>query len=144
METDPVTGLYSEEELTKRAYFLLEKKGLMRDKKATIVQPAVQPVNRTTVYLNFPLFCSEVNRSKEHVFAYLQREIGVSCTMNHLHQVVFKKRVKVDRLRRNLLNYAQKYVFCSSCRSKDTTVQKRIRIEFLDCNNCHTSTAIDS
>jgi translation initiation factor 2 subunit 2 len=143
MEVSAETGYYSEEALIDRAYASLEikTKGHVEiGKKVATLAPAIQPVHRTTVFLNFANFCKDIDRPQQMVFEYLCREMGVDCSLNSHQQISFQRRVKQERLQRNLDNFCNKYVFCPSCKSKDTSLEKKNRMTFLVCKMCESST----
>jgi translation initiation factor 2 subunit 2 len=90
---------------------------------------------------NIKDFLKLAKRPPDHYLNYLCDQI--SCNVNWLsesksHGVIIYQKIKAPQLIENMKNYLKEYVFCKSCKSSETYIEKdkTIRRYNFICTNC--------
>jgi translation initiation factor 2 subunit 2 len=136
----PADREYKYEELLDRMYSLLHANNpeLAGDRKRFLVKPpqVVREGSKRVVLVNFGEICKTLNRSVEHVQAFMLAEMGTTGSIDASNRMVIKGRFPPKAIEQIIRRYVGEYVSCSSCKSPSTTLQKQNRLYFMQCNNC--------
>ncbi|KAI0134754.1 domain found in IF2B/IF5-domain-containing protein [Xylariales sp. AK1849] len=93
--------------------------------------------NKKTIFANIPDICKRMNRTEEHVTAYLFAELGTSGSVDGSRRLVIKGRFQQKQIENVLRKYILEYVTCRTCRSPSTELNKgENRLYFITCNSC--------
>ncbi len=136
----PAGREYKYEELLDRMYSLLMANNpeLAGDRKRFLMKPpqVVREGSRRVVIINFGDICKTLNRSSDHVFAFMLSEMGTTGSIDASMRMVIKGRFPPKAVEQIIRRYVVEYVSCSSCKSPNTALQKSNRLYFMQCNNC--------
>ncbi|KAI0024248.1 domain found in IF2B/IF5-domain-containing protein [Xylariomycetidae sp. FL0641] len=93
--------------------------------------------NKKTIFANIQEITKRMNRSEEHVTAYLFAELGTSGSVDGSRRLVIKGRFQQKQIENVLRKYILEYVTCKTCRSPTTELNKgENRLYFITCNSC--------
>jgi len=93
--------------------------------------------NKKTIFANIAEISKKMNRSEEHVTAYLFAELGTSGSTDGSRRLVIKGRFQQKQIENVLRKYIIEYVSCKTCRSPDTELSKgENRLYFITCRTC--------
>ena len=136
----PADREYKYEELLDRMYSLLVANNpeLAGDRKRFLMKPpqVVREGSKRVVVINFGDICKTLNRSIDHVYAFMLAEMGTTGSIDASNRMVIKGRFTPKAIEQLIRRYVGEYVTCSSCKSPQTTMQKQNRLYFMQCNNC--------
>jgi translation initiation factor 2 subunit 2 len=128
---------YSTDELVKRAYSTLS---LREKKKNKFIQPEIIVKDRKTIILNFDTFCKSINRDKNLVKMYLDKETNFSSSfIGDGEQIKIDTSLKVSHVKNILTIFIKLYILCPDCKSSDTSIIRKKRTTFTECNTCKSS-----
>jgi len=131
---------YKYEELLERMYSLLVANNpeLAGDRKRFLIKPpqVVREGSKRVVLINFGEICKTLNRSQDHVYAFMLAEMGTTGSIDASSRMVIKGRFPPKAIEQIIRRYVGEYVSCSSCKSPNTALQKQNRLYFMQCNNC--------
>merc|ERR1712228_762741 len=131
---------YTYEELLERMYWLLiaNNPELAGDRKRFLIKPpqVVREGSKRVVLINFGEICKTLNRSQDHVYAFMLAEMGTTGSIDASSRMVIKGRFPPKAIEQIIRRYVGEYVSCSSCKSPNTALQKQNRLYFMQCNNC--------
>ena len=93
---------------------------------------------RMTKFSNFGDICAKINRSPEHVAAYINKELCVTSSLTPTFELKIKYRLGPDRACTMITKYMNEWVKCSSCASMTTTLIKNpvLRNYSIRCDRC--------
>ena len=111
---------------------------LAGDRKRFLMKPpqVVREGSKRVVVINFGDICKTLNRSIDHVYAFMLAEMGTTGSIDASNRMVIKGRFTPKAIEQLIRRYVAEYVSCSSCKSPQTTMQKQNRLYFMQCNNC--------
>ena len=136
----PAGREYKYEELLDRMYSLLVANNpeLAGDRKRFLMKPpqVVREGSKRVVVINFGDICKTLNRSVDHVFAFMLAEMGTTGSIDASSRMVVKGRYPPKAIEQLIRRYVGEYVSCSSCKSPNTALQKSNRLYFMQCGNC--------
>jgi len=136
----PADREYKYEELLDRMYSLLlaNNPELAGDRKRFLVKPpqVVREGSKRVVLVNFGDICKTLNRSMDHVYAFMLSEMGTTGSIDASSRMVIKGRFPPKAIEQIIRRYVGEYVSCASCKSPSTQLQKANRLYFMQCNNC--------
>ena len=93
----------------------------------------------------FVLFLNNrLHRQPKHLLAFLQAELGTVGTIDGSNQLILKGKFQQRNIETVLRKYIKEYVFCHTCRSPDTILNKDVRLFFLQCMTCHSKCSVQS
>ena len=126
---------YTTQELVARAYEMLSQR---EKKKNVFIQPDVLVRDRKTFIANFESFCVSLNREKNIVKQYIDKETEIASSLiTDNTQLKIDTSLKPPHVRSILANFIKNHVLCSQCKSSSTQIIKINRIQFIECNTCH-------
>lgn len=140
LETCYNSNSYSYDEMLERLYGQMSTR-MTYSKTKLYDQIKIPPVQAyrvgsfKTMWVNFHLFCSAVNRDQSHVSMYFQQEFGTSLSIDAEGRLILRGKFKPEDFNNVLKNYIQDYVKCNSCGSKDTSILKNNKLLFVKCNS---------
>lgn len=111
---------------------------LDRPEKVHLIAPDVMREGRKTVVANFVAMCEQIGRPREHVMAFILKELRVPGSLDGTHRLVLRGRFVAGGIEKVLRAYITAYVMCKECKSLDTMMFKGN----LSCNLCHSSVFI--
>ena len=136
----PAGREYKYEELLDRMYSLLiaNNPELAGDRRKFLMKPpqVVREGSKRVVFINFGDICKTMNRSIDHVNAFMLAEMGTTGSIDASNRMVIKGRFPPKAIEQIIRRYVAEYVTCSSCKSPATALQKQNRLFFMQCNNC--------
>lgn len=111
--------------------------------KVKIPEPSLQYCNQKTCILNFNTICNAINRDKEIVKKFFERELLVNSSLDVNGNLLMSGRYdNVSKIKQIFNNYLKKYVICKECKSLDTVFEKVNKLLFIKCQKCMSSSAI--
>jgi len=149
---DPWTGSdrdYTYDELLKRVFTIIQEKNpemQARHTKGFVMRPpqVVRSGTKKTAFVNFMDIAKALHRQPKHLLAFLQAELGTVGTIDGSNQLILKGKFQQRNIETVLRKYIKEYVFCHTCRSPDTILNKADRIFFLQCMTCHSKCSVQS
>jgi len=90
---------------------------------------------KSTVLKNFSEIVSKIRRDSEHLFGYLQKELGTSATTDKV-RVIFKGRLTQKQIQDRINAFIKEFVLCNECKKPDTHFEKDDRVTILVCEVC--------
>jgi len=137
---------YGQAEMIDMFYQTYDKK--MPTKSSGLVRPEIVLLNRKTFINNFIKICDKFKRPAETIRTFIKQEINIATKEEEMTYDVtisgtgtllidgIHQKPKIEKL---FKKFADIYVTCSSCKSNDTTIEKKNRINFMMCPNCNSS-----
>jgi len=149
---DPWTGSdrdYTYDELLKRVFTIIQEKNpemATRHAKGFVMRPpqVVRSGTKKTAFVNFMDIAKALHRQPKHLLAFLQAELGTVGTIDGSNQLILKGKFQQRNIETVLRKYIKEYVFCHTCRSPDTILNKDVRLFFLQCMPCHSKCSVQS
>lgn len=149
---DPWSGTdrdYTYDELLKRVFNIMEEKHpdmAARHTKGFVMRPpqVVRSGTKKTAFVNFMDIAKALHRQPKHLLAFLQAELGTVGTIDGSNQLILKGKFQQRNIETVLRKYIKEYVFCHTCRSPDTILNKDVRLFFLQCNTCRSKCSVQS
>jgi len=149
---DPWTGSdrdYTYDELLKRVFTIIQEKNpemATRHAKGFVMRPpqVVRSGTKKTAFVNFMDIAKALHRQPKHLLAFLQAELGTVGTIDGSNQLILKGKFQQRNIETVLRKYIKEYVFCHTCRSPDTILNKDVRLFFLQCMTCHSKCSVQS
>ena len=132
---------YSTNDLVKRAYSQLN---IREKKKIKLIPPEVIIKDRKTIITNFDIFCQSINRDKNIVKSYLDKETHfASSFFGDTNQVKIDTMLKGPYVKNILTVFIKSYVICADCKSYDTHLIRQKRNTYTQCNTCKTEKVLN-
>ena len=119
---------------------LLHPDGEPSEKEKLKLPPpeVTKPNTKTACVTNFGSICAALNRSTEHVAAFVQTELGTTSSLDEQRslRVKYANAKKMEQLVRR---YVRDYVVCQACKSLTTKIVRSAtsRLHFLQCSACN-------
>lgn len=133
---------YSYEELAKRIFTMI---GRTEEKaeKIKIKPPVVwKEGTKKTVWVNFPEICKLMNRSPEHVLAFVLAEAGSTGSIDGTGRLIIRGRFQPKHVENLLRRYISEYVKCHTCKAPETSLKKENRLTFMVCDKCGSTRSV--
>ena len=102
----------------------------------TIPEPSVRPEGHVTVYDNFPETVDALDRTPDHVFKFLQNDLGTSGHIDEAGRARLTGDFDVKRVQSTLDDYIEAYVRCPECNLPDTILEREKGALMLKCEAC--------
>jgi len=134
---------YELSELIQKFYNDLEKMQENGPDKNNVAlkRPAILIENRKTLITNFNAVCESIKRDPILVSNYIAKELNIETSITENGQLIMNntyQKTDVDNL---FKKYCSDYVKCKNCNKLNTTIIKKNRIPYLNCNMCHATSA---
>lgn len=131
---------YTTQFMLERAYNKLES---INNAQANIkiCKPIIHQINRKTCVINFRAICEKINRDSLIVKEYIDNEFESKSSLDASGALLFDKSIKSVRIEGCILKYIEDFVSCKQCKSKNTTLVKENRINYIKCQTCQSLTA---
>lgn len=125
---------YNYEEMLDSAYKQLPE---TQETKARCEIPKVMGhiQGNRTVISNFHQIASALNRSVDHVFKYILKELATPGELKK-NGVILGTKISASRINEKIEKYAQDYVLCDECGKPDTKLLKEGSYVFKRCMAC--------
>eukprot|EP01091_Cochliopodium_minus_P015075 TRINITY_DN526_c0_g1_i1.p1 TRINITY_DN526_c0_g1~~TRINITY_DN526_c0_g1_i1.p1 ORF type:complete len:250 (-),score=93.25 TRINITY_DN526_c0_g1_i1:80-802(-) len=126
-------------ELLNRIQGLLQESGSSSGQAAKMKLPPpvlVRDGTTKTVWSNFPVICSKMNRPIEHFQNYALVELNTTGSLDVNSALTIKGRFQPKQAETVIKHYISEFVKCNTCQSVDTVLKKENRMHFLYCNSC--------
>lgn len=133
---------YSYEELLDRGLSKISK-GLHGVGGFEIPNFSVSIIGNRTIVNNFSGVVDYLNRDIKHVTSFLLKEVGTAGDIEG-DKLVLHGRYSGSIIRDVLLRYANYFVICPICNSRDTYLSKERRLLFLVCTACGAKTSVSA
>jgi len=101
-----------------------------------VPDPEVRQEGNATVFENFRTVCRDCGREPEHLFKFLQDELGTSGHIDESTRARLTGEFGQGRLREAIEAYAEEYVLCSECGLPDTRLDREQGAVILRCEAC--------
>ena len=101
----------------------------------TLPEPDVLIEGSQTILRNFSELGSMMDRDADHVYHFLQNELGTSATREK-GRVLLKGRIPPRRIKERIVAYVKTYILCHQCNAPDTSFIKEDRTTLLKCQAC--------
>ena len=105
--------------------------------------PDVMHEGKTTVLRNFGAISEVIRRDKQHLLAFLLRELGTGGTLDG-DRVLFKGRILAPSINERLNDYVTTFVICQECGRPDSHFVKEGRTSLVVCEACGASRPISA
>lgn len=100
-----------------------------------------------SVWSNFGETCKILKREKDHLQAFILKELGTEGNIagDNLEQLSLKGKYNATKMEGLIKKYALEYIRCPNCKSNDTTLTKNpsTRLRMLECNYCNTKISVN-
>lgn len=92
--------------------------------------------SKKTAFGNFAEVCNRMHRNQEHFMAYIFAELGTEGSVDGESRLLIRGRFVQQQIEKIVRSYITEYVQCKTCKSPDTTLEKRDRLNFVQCASC--------
>ena len=132
---------YSTDDLVKRAYSQLSSR---EKKKIKLIPPEIIIKDRKTIITNFDNFCQSINRDRNIVKNYLDKETKfASSFFGDTYQIKIDTMLKGPYVKNILTVFIKSYVICADCKSNDTRLIRQKRATYTQCLTCKTEKVLN-
>ncbi len=101
-----------------------------------ISKPDVQyDITKKTIWRNFRLICSQINREEDDIIKFLKKEYNTSISKNENGELLIKGKYTFQMIATTLKQYIKSYLQCSACKSIKTSIDKKNKLTYLLCCN---------
>ncbi|PWA92249.1 eukaryotic translation initiation factor 2 subunit beta [Artemisia annua] len=91
---------------------------------------------KKTVIVNFADLCQSMNRRPEHVMRFLLLVLGTTGSLDSYKKLEVNGRFVPKNLEWIMKEYADNFVICKCCNSKNTSLLKDSGAVFIRCKRC--------
>lgn len=91
--------------------------------------------NDTTVWSNFSITCTKMNRTMKYVQDYVLYELKTLGSFD-TDSLTIKGRIEAKQLKKIIARYVKRFIKCKICESTKTALIKENDEIFLDCKRC--------
>ena len=133
---------YSTDQLVDRLYNLLEQNNVQRGTKLVMDSPDVGIVNGQTCFKNFTAICENLKRNIMDVKKFFEDEMSTKTSIDGAGMLLIDGKFRSNNIEKVLLRYMQTYVFCKECNSANTKLDRKDRIQFIECISCRSRRAL--
>jgi len=120
-------------ELLDKAYSELPEV-LLKKERFEIPKVTGKLIKTRTVITNFADIAKHLARSKDHLYKFFLKEVGVRGEYNDKGELILHSRFQPTLLNKAVSNYFKQYVQCPHCNSPDTIFSTDGQT--LKCNAC--------
>jgi translation initiation factor 2 subunit 2 len=122
------------ESLLDRAHAKIPK-DISSRRRWSLPEPDVMIEGSQTILRNFGDLVSMMDRDANHVYQFLQNELGTSGTREK-GRILLKGRIPPRRIKERIVAYVKMYILCHQCNAPDTSFIKANRTTLLKCQAC--------
>jgi len=99
---------------------------------------------KKTIWTNFSVICSQLNRSHEQLRNYMEHEIRTTCNLDMNNRLLIRSRFSGKNVESLLRKYTMTFVLCKSCKSMNTEIKRDTvsKLIFLTCMECNSTVSI--
>jgi len=133
---------YTTDQLIDRLYRTLEHNNVPRSNKLVMDSPDVTMVNKQTCFKNFTAICENLKRNTNDVKKFFEEEMSTKTSIDGAGMLMIDGKFRTNNIEKVLLSYMQKYVFCNICNSANTQLDRKDRIQYLECLTCKSKRAL--
>jgi translation initiation factor 2 subunit 2 len=101
-----------------------------------VPDPEIRQEGNVTVFENFRDVCGRFGREPEHVFKFLQDELGTSGHIDESERARLTGEFGARRIRGAIETYAEEFVICPECGLPDTQLDREQGAVVLRCEAC--------
>jgi translation initiation factor 2 subunit 2 len=99
-------------------------------------------LNKKTFIKNYTEVCESINRHPDDVLKFINSELQVQSSISNDGCLGISGMYKKHQLENIIKKYVISFVQCPSCRTQNTTIEKKDRVRFLRCNKCRASVSL--
>jgi len=130
------------ETLLNKAYEKLPKKEKYLDRfEIPIVESVVQ--GNQTIIKNFSQICEMLRRDPQHLLKFLTKELATPANFDG-SRIILQTKIPQGLIQKKLESYVKEYVICKECGRPDTSLIRKDRIFFLNCDACGAKSSVKS
>ena len=133
---------YTTDQLIDRLYKTLEQNNAPKRTKLVMDSPDVAIVNGLTCFKNFTTICDNLKRNVLDVKKFFEEEMSTKTNIDGVGMLLIDGKFRSNNIEKVLLNYMEKYVFCNECSSANTKLDRKDRIQFIECMSCRSRRAL--
>lgn len=105
--------------------------------RLTIPVPVMGRIGtKKTSIANFTRICEVIGRDVPRVARYFDVELAAKSSVDEDGGLTIRGRFKQSQIEKIIKKYISEYVACKVCGSLETTVEKQLRIEQIQCAWC--------
>ena len=136
----------TQEELIERAILLLKKEKF--DDIDCIDIPPVERgfQNRRSIIYNFVEICKKLRlddvQKVDHLKHFIDFKTTMKSTNDQSGKLFIVGRVEKTTMKDYIDEYMQYFIFCPTCESANTSIEKNGRLTFISCKKCDSKKAI--
>lgn len=102
----------------------------------SVPDPSVRPEGHVTVYENFPETVDALSRDPDHVFKFLQNDLGTSGHIDEAGRARLTGDFDAARVASTIDDYIDEFVRCPECGLPDTYLEREKGALMLRCEAC--------
>ncbi len=106
------------------------------EERFRVPDPSVRQEGHLTVYENFPETVDAMDRDPNHVFKYLQNELGTSGHIDEAGRARLTGEFDARRIGETIDGYVEAFVRCPECGLPDTSLEREKGALMLQCDAC--------
>ena len=91
---------------------------------------------------NFSDICQDIKRDSEHLMKFILSEFNSSGSINGEGAMVITGKFRPAAFEKVIRNYILHFVLCPNCRSPNTEIIRKKRLDYINCSHCTSSVAI--
>ena len=115
-----------------------------KDKKLTAPKVSYNSKIKRTVWENFVSNWTELDRNKDDIKKYLEKELLTQSSINQSNQLLIKGKYESEIIVRQYARYIREYVQCPSCKSYSTIFNKNSehKLNNIRCTKCFSEKSV--
>ena len=115
-----------------------------KEKKITKPTVCYNSKIKRTVWGNFVSNCTEVDRNKDDIKSFLEKELLTTSSINQSNQLLIRGRYDSEIIIKQYGKYLKQYVQCPSCKSYSTKLNKNteFKLNNIQCNKCFSEKSV--
>merc|ERR1712193_68530 len=145
-DLDKEGNLYKE--LLERVFKIIKSKnpeGTGARQKIVMQPPKLARIGtKKTCFTNFAQTAKLLNRKSEHLMMFIFAELGTTGNQDAGGQLILKGKYQSKAMEKVLKQYCKDFVQCKTCKSYETTLDKRDRLFFILCKDCQSERSVQA
>lgn len=134
------------EELLGRVYGIIRKMNPSsgeNSQKLVVPPPKLARIGtKKTAFSNFDATAQSLNRKSDHLLLYIFAELGTTGNQDASGGLILKGKFVNKAMEKVLKAYCKEYVQCKTCKSYQTSLEKRDRLFFVKCEICQSERTV--
>jgi len=139
---------YLYKELLERVFKIIKSKnpeGTGARQKIVMQPPKLARIGtKKTCFTNFAQTAKLLNRKSEHLMMFIFAELGTTGNQDAGGQLILKGKYQSKAMEKVLKQYCKDFVQCKTCKSYETTLDKRDRLFFILCKDCQSERSVQA